>query len=96
LGRSRHKRVTRLVTLPDFLGLGIGPRLLDFVCQEIVSAGERASITTSHPNLRGYLQNAPRWRLSSVRWPHRHKRQVHRAARIRDSAGRAVASFEYT
>lgn len=95
LGHSGHKRVTRLVTLPDYQGLGIGTRLLEHLCQQVVKRGERVSITTSHPAMCSHLANSPRWKLSGVRRCGRASQQVMRDQVVRDSQGRAVASFEY-
>lgn len=95
LGHRGHKRVTRLVTLPDYQGLGIGTRLLEVVCEQVRAAGQRISITTRHPAMHGYLQRSPRWRLSRVRRSYQASQQVFRHERVRDSQGQAVVSFEY-
>jgi GNAT superfamily N-acetyltransferase len=95
LGHRGQRRVTRLVTLPDFQGLGIGTRLLEHVCQVVRDAGRRISITTCHPAMCAYLAKSPRWRCTRKREPHQHKQQVIRCARVRDSAGRATMSFEF-
>lgn len=95
LGHAGHKRITRLVTLPDYQGIGIGTKLLEFVCERITTKGERASITTSHPGMCRYLQASARWRLTRVRRSFQQRAQVVRQLAVRDSQGRAVASFEY-
>lgn len=95
LGRRRHKRVTRLVTLPDFQGLGIGARLLERVAEKTRADGERISITTSHPAVCSYLEASPRWRCTGVRRCRRDARQIIRDAPVRDSHGRTVVSFEF-
>jgi GNAT superfamily N-acetyltransferase len=95
LGRRRQKRVTRLVTLPDYQGLGIRTRLLEYVGQYVLNAGERFTITTSHPALCEYLNASQRWLCTRVRRSYRASRQFFRNAAVRDSQGRAVASFEF-
>ncbi len=95
LGHRGHKRITRLVTLPDYQGLGIGTRLLEYVCERVRQDGQRVSITTRHPAMVAYLQRTPRWKLAGVRRSHQPTTQVIRHARVRDSQGHAVISFEY-
>ncbi|HTN73740.1 MAG TPA: GNAT family N-acetyltransferase [Pirellulaceae bacterium] len=95
LGHRRHKRVTRLVTLPDYQGLGIGTRLLEYVCRRVRATGERISITTSHPAMCAHLQSSTAWQLTSVRRRYQPSRQQFRDVPVRDSHGRAVASFEF-
>lgn len=56
------KKVTRLVTLPDYQGLGIGTKLLNFVA-EIFKKDYRFTITTSTPALVQSFRNSKRWRL---------------------------------
>jgi GNAT superfamily N-acetyltransferase len=55
----------RLVTLPDFQGLGLGPRLSDFVAQVYYDQGKRFFAKTAHPRLGEYRQNNPRWKATS-------------------------------
>jgi GNAT superfamily N-acetyltransferase len=95
LGHAGHKRVTRLVTLPDYQGLGIGTRLLEFIATQVRRRGERISITTRHPAMCAYLQRSPRWRRTGTRKSGKPSRQVMRAAQVRDSRGRGVVSFEF-
>ncbi|MDD4268747.1 MAG: GNAT family N-acetyltransferase [Pirellulaceae bacterium] len=94
IGRKRHRRVGRLVTLPDYQGIGIGAALLGAVAGWHAEQGHRVSITTSHPAMIGHLRRNGRWRAVGV------KRAGTRGSRrfsgiYRDSAGRAVVSFEY-
>jgi GNAT superfamily N-acetyltransferase len=56
-------RVSRLVVLPDFQGLGIGFKLLSYVCSLYVAEGMRMYIKTSNPGLGEKLVSTPRfWR----------------------------------
>ena len=94
IGYKHHRRFTRLVTLPDFQGLGIGMGLLETVAELHREEGHRINITTSHPAVIGHCRRGPRWRLVSVK-----KTGGGHADRFgrgyRSSAGRAVVSFEY-
>lgn len=95
IGRKGRRRISRLVTLPDYQGIGIGSALLGAVAGLHRQEGRRVSITTSHPAMIHHLRRNGVWRAVCV------KRAGTRGSRrfagiCRDSAGRAVASFEYT
>ncbi len=57
------KKVHRLVVLPDYQGIGIGGRLLDYVGEKYVKDGFKFTITTSTPALLHALKKNPKWRL---------------------------------
>ncbi len=95
LGRSRYKRITRIVTLPDFQGLGIGTRLVERVCEHYQERGIRVGITATHPAILGYCRKSPRWRFVRMRKTGHLTRQRVGERQIRSSAGRSVVSFEY-
>jgi GNAT superfamily N-acetyltransferase len=63
-GFKGYRMVHRLVVLPDWQGLGLGPRLLDRVA-EVEAVTGPVSIRTSHPGLIGYLDRSERWRFHS-------------------------------
>lgn len=95
LGRQGQKRISRLVTLPDYQGLGIGMRLAERVAQHARGEGFRVSITASHPAILGACRRSSAWRLKS--WKplgHLWKQRLGGRA-IPTSAGRGVASFEF-
>jgi GNAT superfamily N-acetyltransferase len=57
--KARYYRVTRLVVLPDYQGIGIGKRLLNFIA-ELYSSQTKIPfyILTSNPQIiRGNLRN---------------------------------------
>lgn len=58
---SNGWRETRLVTLPDFQGLGVGPRLSDWVAEAHVRAGYAYYGKTTHPRLGEYRDRHPNW-----------------------------------
>lgn len=70
-------RGTRLVTFPDFQGLGVGPRLADWVAEAHVRAGYSYYVKTTHPRLGEYRDAHPNWRSTGAR----HKRQATAAPR---------------
>jgi ABC-type phosphate/phosphonate transport system ATPase subunit len=55
----------RLVTLPDFQGLGIGPRLSDWTASYFVRQGKRYFSKTAHPRLGLYRETSPLWKPTS-------------------------------
>lgn len=95
LGWKKTKRITRLVTLPEFQGLGIASRLLEFVAQHEASKGNRVTITASHPAILAHCQNSPHWQFTGHK-PTGSTVQTYRGRPIGCSTGRAVASFEFT
>jgi len=59
---DKFKRVTRLVTLPPYQGLGIGTSVLDTVAHHYRDLGNRFTIVTSHPGLMQALNQRKTWR----------------------------------
>lgn len=94
LGWKGTKHIARLVTLPDFQGLGIGGRLLDRVAELELEKGSRVTITASHPAVTAHCGASSRWRLASIKKTGS-TRQNYRGRTIRCSTGRAVASFKF-
>ena len=94
IGRRRHWRISRIVTLPDYQGIGIGMRMAEAVGDLHRSEGHRFNVTASHPALIAHCRTSPLWRAIHV------KKNGSRSADkfvpgYRGSAGRAVVSFEY-
>jgi len=58
-------RSSRLVTLPDFQGLGVGTRLVDWVAEFHTRSGSRFYAKTTHPRLGGYRDASPDWTATS-------------------------------
>ncbi len=63
-GRPGWRRISRLVILPEYQGLGIGSAVLHAVAEWLLSANIRTSITTSHPAMIAYLQRSAAWRIT--------------------------------
>ena len=53
------------MTLPDYQGLGIGPRLADWVAEAHHRAGYRYYAKTTHARLGGYRDAMPWWESTS-------------------------------
>ncbi len=94
LGWKRTKRITRLVVLPEFQGLGIGPRLAETVAAAQAAKGNRVTITASHPSVLAWCWRSPRWKYLGLKKTGSTRQQLGPRA-IRCSTGRAVASFEW-
>jgi GNAT superfamily N-acetyltransferase len=94
-GRVGRKRVTRIVVLPDFQGLGIGMRLVERVCQHEATKGFRCNITASHPAVIAHCKRSTQWRLVGVQRLAGSSQQVAHGQHVRTAAGRSVVSFEY-
>jgi GNAT superfamily N-acetyltransferase len=99
LNQVGHKgtwRISRIVVLPDYQGIGIGGRLCAAVGEAYHCEGQRVTITTSHPAMVGHLRRSSLWRVSRVaaggrRWSARARQmRVHTT-----SAGRTVVSAQY-
>jgi GNAT superfamily N-acetyltransferase len=94
LGRKNRRRVSRIVTLPDYQGIGIGMVLAETVAELNRREGFRLNITASHPAVIAHCRRSARWCAVGVK-----KTGSRNADRFvknyRGSAGRAVVSFEY-
>jgi GNAT superfamily N-acetyltransferase len=94
VGRKNRRRISRIVTLPDFQGIGIGMRMAEAVAELHRGEGRRVNVTASHPSLIAHCRRSPLWKLVNVR-----KVGCSEARKIvkgyRTSLGRSVASFEY-
>ena len=95
IARKRHRRFTRVVTLPDFQGIGIGMKATEAIAQLYRDDGYRMSITSSHPALVNHCRRSPRWKARSVKKTGQHRSRLTAARNYRDSGGRCVVSFEY-
>jgi GNAT superfamily N-acetyltransferase len=94
IGHAGVRRVTRLVVLPDYQGIGVGSRFLAAVCELVRAAGHRVTITTSHPAMIAHLDRSPLWTIRAVK---RTGSSRHGGRNRCDltSRGRAVVSAEY-
>ena len=94
IGRKGRWRLSRIVTLPDYQGIGIGMAVAETVAELHRREGHRLNVTASHPALIAHCRRSPRWRAVSVKKSG--GADTGRFVRgYRGSAGRAVVSFEY-
>lgn len=64
-GKYAVKRITRLVILPDYQGIGLGTRLLDFMGEYLKEKGHMCSINTTAKNLIFALSKSKKWSMRS-------------------------------
>ncbi|HUT94890.1 MAG TPA: GNAT family N-acetyltransferase [Thermoguttaceae bacterium] len=94
IGQKNRWRISRIVTLPDYQGVGIGTAVMETVAELHRGEGHRVNCTASHPAMIAHWRKSPRWRAVSV------KKTGGAGARgfvrgYRGSGGRAVVSAEY-
>lgn len=63
-GRVNCWRAHRLVTLPDYQGVGIGNRFCDYMAGVFAAAGRSMFVTTAHPARVSTLARNPLWKIT--------------------------------
>lgn len=66
IGRRGVWRISRLVVLPDFQGIGIGGAFCRTLGELAQAAGKRLNITTSHPGMIAHLRHSSTWHVTRV------------------------------
>jgi len=94
IGRRNRWRLARIVTLPDFQGIGIGMRAVAAVAELHRAEGHRINVTSSHPALLRHCERSGLWRLVDVRKSGRRGESAV-FPRYRSAVRRTVVSFEY-
>jgi GNAT superfamily N-acetyltransferase len=92
--KKNHRRFTRIVTLPDYQGIGIGMRAVTAVAELHRAEGLRINVTSSHPALIRHCRRSTLWKAVEIRKSGSRKSNP-RFPTYRSAAGRAVVSFEY-
>lgn len=84
-------RISRIVVLPDYQGLGIGMALLNYVAS-LYATKSRVGITTSHMGMIRALEKSPLWKLKrrGINQPH-----ISLDWRRTSSSNRITCSFYY-
>ena len=89
----------RIVTLPDYQGLGIGTRMSEWLGQYLFDRGYRYRIVSAHPAIINACARSPRWQVmrhglqNGGRATFSNKSMMKQ--RNLDSAKRATTTFEY-
>ena len=98
IAKRGHRRFTRVVTLPDYQGMGIGTRVMEAVASLHQQEGHRINLTSSHPGMIRHCRQSSLWKTVSVKKTGSCPRiatRIQMSTRYKTSAGRAVVSFEY-
>lgn len=88
-------RVSRIVTIPDFQGIGIGSKVLEEIAAGYKAQNKTLYITTSHPSMIRSLNANTKWKMN--RKPSR-VQKFGRTSTMKtksNSASRITASFSY-
>ncbi len=93
--KKNHRRFTRIVTLPDYQGIGIGMRAVAAVAELHRAEGHRINVTSSHPALIRHCRRSPNWKTVNVKKSGGSSQRNARFPTYRSAVGRAVVSFEY-
>lgn len=93
--KKNHRRFTRIVTLPDYQGMGIGMKVVAAVAALHREEGLRINVTSSHPALIRHCKHSPLWKTVNVKKTGSSPRNKVRLKNYRSSTGRAVVSFEF-
>jgi len=96
IGFKNAYRISRVVVLPDYQGIGVGSRLSAAIGDLYRNQGKRLRITTSHPGMIASMNHSTRWALcgdykNGTKTPGRADlRKGHKT-----TGGRAIITFEY-
>jgi GNAT superfamily N-acetyltransferase len=66
IGKKKHWRISRIVTMPDYQGVGIGMRVAEAVADLHRADGCRLNVTASHPALIAHCRRSAKWRAVNV------------------------------
>jgi len=94
------KRVHRFVTLPEYQGIGIGMKFINFVAEEYDKQGLKFNLITTTPALRFALDRNEHWTLKrsgNVTPPGKSKLMAEKYAHLKSSfsCNRITYSFDY-
>jgi len=93
IGMRGRRRISRLVILPDYQGIGVGMKFAETIAEVYRSIGQRLNITSSHPSLIAHCCKSQLWRTVG------HKKSGTKEcpgnSKHRGTRGRATASFEF-
>ncbi|RCS52385.1 MULTISPECIES: GNAT family N-acetyltransferase [Pirellulaceae] len=95
--RKHHLRVSRLVTLPTYQGVGLGGRMLDELAGLLTEEGAtHVNISGSHPAVIAHCNRSTKWQFKKLLKTGRQRSGMYRDnPHWKISTGRAVATFRY-
>ncbi len=95
IAKKNHRRFSRIVTLPDYQGMGIGMKVVAAVAELHRNEGHRINVTSSHPALIRHCKNSELWKAVNVKKTGSTSPRAGGIPAYRSSKGRAVVSFEF-
>ncbi|QDU75468.1 glutamine ABC transporter ATP-binding protein [Bremerella volcania] len=95
--RKNHLRISRLVTLPTYQGIGLGGRMLDELSQHLTNEGAtHIHISGSHPAVVAHCNRSTRWEFRKLLKTGRQRSGIYSDnSHWKTSTGRAVATFRF-
>lgn len=95
MGHIGTRRISRIVTMPDFQGVGVGMACLNAVAEiTLAKAGvDRVTIVSGHPAMMRGLNKSPNWKL--IRFMKSGGPPSGSRKSLKTSAGRCVAAFQF-
>lgn len=87
-------RVHRLVVLPDYQGLGIAIKLLEYICDLYAYHERIVYIRTSHTKLINYMMRSDKWQGDGNMQTSHHQTGILSHIKIKDES-RLSTSFKY-
>ena len=92
--KKGHWRFSRVVTLPDYQGIGLGMKVTEAIAEMYVRDGQRINITGSHPAVIAHCRKSPLWKTVNVS-PAKSRASRSPVPGYRSADARVVVSFEY-
>lgn len=89
------KREHRLVTLPDYQGIGIGSKMSNYIAEFFVKLGYTYITTTSSPQLIKSRQKSKHWKCTSVGRKTNHQGLKTISGKNNSSSSRITTSWKY-
>jgi len=95
IGKRGRKRISRIVVLPDYQGVGIGGAVINAIAELYREQQIRMNLVTSHPAMISSLKSSKHWRAVSYRPTGNRKETRLPRSDGTGSIGRAIVSFEF-
>ena len=92
---TKLKRVSRLVILPDYQGIGLGTKFLNFMAEYYIQKGYDFSIITTAKNLIHSLKKSDKWCMFRYNKHANVKSKSSKIDRFRKMRECPTASFAY-
>lgn len=101
-GIRKGYRVSRIVVLPDYQGLGFGSQIMEFLGGVVASIGGTLYIKTVHDKMGRYLARSPKWSPTSYNGKQRknvedprYSNRLSRVSHCYKYCGDTVEGYEY-